>query len=180
MGAITLGMILFFVFVSVRVAVPEMKLLYADLSSADTASIAGKLEETQIPYEITADGGKVFVPENEVGSARMLLAASGLQNGGSMGYELFDKDAGFGTTNFVQNINQVRALEGELARTIISLDNIRSARVHLVLPQRELFSREQRTSTASVFLGIRPGVQIEREKILSIQNQLNSLFLLVG
>ena len=169
MGAILLGLLMFFVFISMRISVPELKLLYADLSTADSSSIAGKLEESQIVYQISADGGKVFVPEDQVGRARMLLAEAGLPNGGSLGYELFDKDSGFGTTNFVQNINQVRALEGELARTIISLDNIQSARVHLVLPQRELFSREQRSASASVFLGIRQGVQIDREKILAIQ-----------
>jgi flagellar M-ring protein FliF len=174
MGAIVLGLLVFFVFISLRVSVPELSLLYSDLSTADSASVAGKLEESEIIYEISPDGEKVYVPENEVGRARMLLAEAGLPNGGSLGYELFDADSGFGTTNFVQNINQVRALEGELARTIISLENIRSARVHLVLPQRELFSREQRTSSASVFLGVRPGIQIEKEKILAIQSLVAS------
>lgn len=174
MMAILLGLVMFFVFVSFRVTVPSMKLLYADLSNVDAGAIAGKLEENQISYDVSADGGRVFVSEKEVGRARMLLAEAGLPNGGSLGYEIFDKDSGFGTTNFVQNINQVRALEGELSRTIISLDNIRSARVHLVLPQRELFSREQRTSSASVFLGVSPGSQVDREKILAIQSLIAS------
>lgn len=174
MGAIVLGLLVFFVFVSLRISVPELSLLYGDLSTTDSSSIAGKLESSQIVYEVSADGEKIFVPKNQVGRARMLLAEAGLPNGGSMGYELFDASSGFGTTNFVQNINQVRALEGELARTIISLDNIRSARVHLVLPQRELFSREQRTSSASVFLGVRPGIQIEKERIVAIQSLVAS------
>lgn len=174
MGAIVIGLLMFFVFISMRIVTPDMKLLYTDLSTSDSAAIAAKLEETQIPYEVSSDGARILVAGNEVGRARMLLAAEGLPNGGSMGYEIFDEQSGFGTTNFVQNINQVRALEGELARTISSLDSIRSARVHVVLPERELFSRESRQSTASVFLGIRPGAQIERQQILSIQSLVAS------
>lgn len=174
MGAIFMGLVMFFVFVSYRVTVPDMKLLYSDLSSVDSSAVAGKLEESGITFQISPDGSKVIVPEDQVGRARMLLAEAGLPNGGSLGYEIFDQDSGFGTTNFVQNINQVRALEGELARTISSLENIRSTRVHLVLPQRELFSREQRRASASVFLGIRSGVQIDREKILAIQSLVAS------
>lgn len=174
MAAIFLGLILFFVFISFRITVPNMKLLYADLSNVDSGAIAAKLESSGIAYEVSPDGSKIFTDEEQVGRARMLLAEAGLPNGGSLGYEIFDKSSGFGTTNFVQNINQVRAMEGELARTITSLENIRSARVHLVLPQRELFSREQRSASASVFLGIRPGVQVEKEKILAIQSLVAS------
>ncbi|HOO82128.1 MAG TPA: flagellar basal-body MS-ring/collar protein FliF [Alphaproteobacteria bacterium] len=174
MGGILVGLLLFFVFVSMRVSTPEMKLLYSDLSSADSGAIAAKLEESQVRYEVSPDGGRIMVSEDEVGRARLLLAEAGLPNGGSLGYEIFDKQSGFGTTNFVQNINQVRALEGELARTISSLSSVRSARVHLVLPQRELFSRESRPSSASVYLGVRPGAIVEREQILSIQSLIAS------
>lgn len=174
MFGILMALILFFVFISVRVSSPRMELLYADLSQADSAQIATKLQENGIAYEISLDGGRITAPSNEIGKARMLLAAEGLPNGGSLGYELFDEQSGFGTTNFVQNVNMVRALEGELARTISSLENIRSARVHVVLPQRELFSREQREASASVFLGIRPGKNLSREQILSIQSLVSS------
>lgn len=174
MGAIMVGLLMFFVFVSMRVSTPEMKLLYTDLSSADSGAIAAKLEEDLIEYEVSPDGSRIIVPEDQVGRARLLLAEAGLPNGGSLGYEIFDKESGFGTTNFVQNINQVRALEGELSRTISSLDSVRSARVHLVLPQRELFSRQTRPSSASVFLGVRPGAQIEREQIVAIQSLVSS------
>lgn len=174
MGAVLVGLMMFFVFISMRISTPEMKLLYSDLSTNDSSAIAAKLEEAQIPFEISADGARIIAPEDDIGRARMLLAAEGLPNGGSLGYEIFDKQSGFGTTNFVQNINKVRALEGELSRTIGSLDNIRSARVHLVLPQRELFSRETRPSSASVFLGVRPGALIERQQIVSIQSLVAS------
>jgi len=170
MAAILVGLVLFFVFVSFRISAPEMTLLYADLSSTDSGAIAAKLEENTIPYEVSPDGGRIIVPAPEVGRARLLLAEAGLPNGGSLGYEIFDKDSGFGTTNFVQNVNQVRALQGELGRTISSLEAIRSAKVLLVLPQRELFSRESRPPSASVYVGLRPGGQVQREQILAIQS----------
>ncbi len=174
MGAILLGLLMFFVFLSMRISTPEMKLLYSDLTSVDSGAVAAKLEETKIQYEISNDGSRILVPGDQVGRARMLLAEAGLPNGGSMGYEIFDEQTGFGTTNFVQNINQVRALEGELSKTIRSLDSIRSARVHIVLPQRELFSRDTRESSASVFLGIQNGHSPERQQILAIQSLVAS------
>lgn len=174
MGAIMLGLMLFFVFVSIRATAPNMKLLYADLSTVDSSAVAASLESSEIPYEVSNDGARIMVQEDQVGKARMLLAQQGLPNGGSLGYEIFDDQSGFGTTNFVQNINQVRALEGELSRTISSMENIRSARIHLVLPKRELFSRESREASASVFLGIRPGAKISQEEITAIQSLIAS------
>ncbi len=174
MGGVLLALLVFFLFVSMRVSTPDMKLLYTDLSSIDSGAIAAKLEEVQIRYEISQDGSRVMVPDTDVGRARMLLAEAGLPNGGSMGYEIFDKQSGFGTTNAVQNVNQVRALEGELARTISTLAPVRSARVHLVLPQRELFSRESRPSSASVAIGLRPGAKLEQDHILAVQSLIAS------
>jgi flagellar M-ring protein FliF len=174
MGAILVGLLLFFVFVSLRVSTPDMKVLYSDLSTADSSAMAGKLQSGSIPFDVSADGTRIMVAEKEVGRARLLLAEAGLPNGGSMGYEIFDKDSGFGTTNFVQNINQVRALEGELARTISSLQGVHNARVHIVLPQRELFSREARPSSASVFLGLRGTGGIESSQIAAIQSLIAS------
>jgi flagellar M-ring protein FliF len=174
MSAILFGLLMFFIFVSLRVSTPDMKLLYADLSSTDSGAVAAKLEESQIAYAVSSDGTRIQVPEDQVGKARLLLAEAGLPNGGSLGYELFDKQSGFGTTNFVQNINQVRALEGELARTISAMEAIRSARVHLVLPQREVFSRETQPSSSSVYLKLRPGARIEREQVLAVQSLVAS------
>ncbi len=174
MGAITLMLLVFFIFVSMRVATPEMKLLYSDLSSMDSGAMAAKLEEAQIPYQVSQDGTRVMVGDDNIGRARMLLAEAGLPNGGSMGYEIFDNQSGFGTTNAIQNINQVRALEGELARTISSLEPVRSARVHLVLPQRELFSRENRAATASVMVGLRPGAKMTEQQVSAVQSLISS------
>lgn len=174
MGAVILGLLLFFIYISMQVSGPRMKMLYQDLSSEDSSSVAAKLEQTKIPYEISADGSTVMVPEKEVGRARMLLAQDGLPNGGSLGYELFDKQSGFGTTSFVQNITQVRAIEGELAKTISSLQPVKSARVHLVLPQRELFSRETHAASASVFLRLRGSTQLDQSQIMGIQSLIAS------
>jgi flagellar M-ring protein FliF len=174
MGSVLLGLMMFFIFVSMRVSSTEMNLLYGDLSTIDSGAMAAKLESVQIPYEVSQDGTRIMVPDTEVGRARMLLAEAGLPNGGSLGYELFDKQSGFGTTNAVQNINAVRALEGELARTISALDPVRSARVHLVLPQRELFARETRPASASVAIGLRPGKRLESEQISAIQSLVAS------
>jgi flagellar M-ring protein FliF len=174
MGAVLLGLMIFFIFISLRVSHQEMSLLYSDLSTRDAGAIAAKLQETQIQYDVSTDGSRIMVPDTDVGRARMLLAEAGLPNGGSMGYEIFDKQSGFGTTNAVQNINQVRALEGELARTISALDPVRSARVHLVLPQRELFARENRPASASVAIGLRPGRRLEAGQISAIQSLVAS------
>jgi len=174
MGSVLLGLMIFFVFISLRVSSPDMKLLYGDLSTIDSGAISAKLQEANIPFEVSQDSTRITVPDTDVGKARMLLAAAGLPNGGSMGYELFDNQSGFGTTNAVQNINAVRALEGELSRTISSLDPVRSARVHLVLPQRELFARESRPSSASVALGLRPGRHLEPEQVAAIQSLVGS------
>lgn len=170
LGTVFIGLMIFFFIVSAQVSKPNLSLLYADLSTVDSSSIAAKLEELKIPFEVSADGSQVKVPQNDIGRARMLLAEAGLPNGGSMGFELFDKQSGFGTTSFVQNINKVRALQGELSRTISTLEPIHYAKVHIVLPQRELFSRESREASASVTLKLRPSMRLRREQINGIQN----------
>lgn len=174
LGLVLFTLIGFFIFVSLKVSSPSMKLLYSDLSTADSASVAAKLEELNIPYHVSPDGTKITVSDTEVGRARMLLAQEGLPNGGSMGYEIFDQQSGFGTTNFVQNINQVRALEGELARTVAALSPVASARVHLVLPQRELFARENRPASASVFIRMKANSRLSNEQIAAIQSLVSS------
>ncbi len=174
MGAVLLGLLIFFIYISIQVSAPKMKMLYKDLPPEDAASISAKLDESNIPYEMTSDGSTIKVSDTDLGRARILISQAGLANGGSMGYELFDKQSSFGTTSFVQNINQVRALEGELGRTITALGPVRSARVHLVLPQRELFQRESRPASASVFLKLRGGANLDHEQIQGIQALISS------
>jgi len=174
MGGILFALLTFFIFVSLRVSAPNYSLLYSDLATSDSTAIAAKLEENQIKYTVSNDGSRVTVQDTEVGRSRMLLAEAGLPNGGSLGYELFDQKSGFGTTNDIINLNKVRALEGELSRTISALDPVRSARVHIVFPERQLFSRQSRVATASVALGMRPGAQLSNDQILAIQSLVAS------
>ncbi len=160
----------FFGFLTARISSSPMTLLYGELDQQDAGAIVQKLDSLKIPYEVAANGGAVRVSADQVGKVRMLMAAEGLPKGGSIGYEIFDQKEGFGTTSFVQNINHLRAMEGELARTISTMDSIQSARVHLVLPQRELFSHTTQTATASVFLKTRGGVTLGRQQIAAIQH----------
>jgi flagellar M-ring protein FliF len=170
MGVVALGLIGFFIYLMTRLSQPDMALLYSELDARDAGGITQKLDQLKIPYQVNAEGTRIQVPADQVGKLRMAMAQAGLPSGGSIGYEIFDKGEGFGTTNFIQNINHLRALEGELARTVSTLTPVQNARVHLVLPKREMFSRTQPTPTASVFLKLRPGAQLSREQILSIQH----------
>ena len=164
------GLIVFFIFIAFRSNTPGMTLLYGSLSTSDSTEIAAKLDIAKIPYKLSDDGTQVTVPQKEVGKARILLAREGLPHQGSVGYEIFDQKQAFGTTNFVQNINQLRALEGELSRTIGTIDSVRSARVHLVLPQQELFSKNSAPASASIFLNLRNSASIGAEQIQAIQH----------
>jgi flagellar basal-body M-ring protein/flagellar hook-basal body protein (fliF) len=169
-GGVGILLIGFFVYLMTRLSTPDMELLYADLQQSEAAAIAKKLEEGKVPFTVDKSGTKIMVPSEQVGPVRMKMAAAGLPSGGSVGYELFDKGEGFGATSFMQNINHLRALEGEMARTVQTLNGVQQARVHLVLPKRELFARQQNPATASVFLKLRPGAQLQRENIQAIQH----------
>ncbi|MFA5040237.1 MAG: flagellar basal-body MS-ring/collar protein FliF [Bdellovibrionales bacterium] len=157
-------------FITTRISTSPLALLYTELDQHDSAAIAQKLDALKIPYDVDASGSLIRVPSNQVGKIRMLMAADGLPKGGSIGYEIFDQKESFGTTSFVQNINHLRALEGELARTIGAMDPIQTARVHLVLPQRELFSHATQVATASIFLKTRGAAVLTREQIAAIQH----------
>lgn len=159
MFAVTLALVGFFAFVIMRVTTPQMTTLYTDLSYEDSSSIIKELERQAIPFEMRNDGAILMVPKDKVARLRMKLAESGLPKGGGVGYEIFDKSDALGTTSFVQNINHLRALEGELARTIRSIDRIQFARVHLVLPERPLFSRETPEPSASIVVRVRGALE---------------------
>ncbi len=164
------GLVIFFIFIAVRSGTPGMTLLYGGLSTSDSTEIAAKLDITKIPYRISDNGSSMMVPQKDVGKARILLAQDGLPHQGTVGYEIFDRKQSFGATGFVQNINHIRALEGELSRSIGTITSINNARVHLVLPQRELFSKESSPASASVFLHLHNASSIEREQIQGIQH----------
>ena len=168
MGAIMLGMIGFFIFLATRLT-PSMVLLYGDLNADDSSRITSQLSSQNVPFELLQGGSQIMVPSDRALKLRLSLASQGIPSGGSLGYELFDDQQTIGTTSFVQNINLVRALEGELARTIQTISSIRSARVHLVLPRRELFSREKHQASASITLRMGDGL-LERDQIAGIQH----------
>lgn len=169
MAAVAAGIIAFFIYLTSRLASPEMALLYGELSTQDSGQIISRLEQMNVPYRIGEDGSQIYVPADQVGRSRMVMAEEGLPSGASIGYEIFDRSEGLGTTNFVQNINHVRALEGELARTIRSIGSVKQARVHLVLPRRELFSRERQEPSASIILMV-AGNGIDRQQVTAIQH----------
>lgn len=173
MGLVAIGLVAFFMFMSARLSNTEMSLLFGDLAVEDASAISQRLEGQNVPFEIRGNGTQIFVPADNVARLRMSLAADGLPNGGSVGYELFDQSDAIGTTNFVQRINLVRALEGELARTISALNQVQTARVHLVLPRRELFTRDRQDPSASVVLKLR-GSSIRSGQVLAIQNLVAS------
>jgi flagellar M-ring protein FliF len=155
MAAVTLALIGFFSFLMVQMTTPTMVPLFTDLSLDDSASIVKDLDRQAIAYQIKNEGSIILVPKDKVARLRMKLAEGGLPKGGGVGYEIFDKSDALGATTFIQNINHLRALEGELARTIRSLDRVQSARVHLVLPDRPLFSRDKIEPSASIVLKVR-------------------------
>ena len=169
-AVVTFSLLGFFGFITTRITTSPLALLYTELDAQDSGAIIRKLEAQKIPYEVDSSGGLIRVPTDQVGKIRMMMAADGLPKGGSIGYEIFDQKEGFGTTSFVQDINHLRALEGELARTISSMNPIQSARVNLVLPQRELFTHSSQTATASIFLKMRNGAVLTREQIAAIQH----------
>ena len=169
-AVVTLSLLGFFGFITTRITSSPLALLYTELDQQDAGAITTKLEAMKIPYQVDSNGGLIRVPSDQVGKVRMMMAADGLPKGGNIGYEIFDQKEGFGTTSFVQSINHLRALEGELARTISSLNPLQSARVHLVLPQRELFSHGAQAATASIFIKTRNGAVLTREQIAAIQH----------
>lgn len=144
-------------------------LLYSGLDLTESAEISERLDQGNIRYSVRGDGASIYVNRDQVSDARLMLSEEGLPTQGSMGYEIFDKSDTLGTTSFVQNINRVRALEGELARTIGSLDNIRGARVHLVLPERRLFERDTQSPSASVVMAV-AGRGMSPSQVRAIRN----------
>jgi flagellar M-ring protein FliF len=172
MFAVTTALIGFFAFVIIRVTTPQMTTLFTDLSVEDSSAIIKDLERQAIPYELRNDGAAIMVPKDKVTRLRMKLAEGGLPKGGGVGYEIFDKSDALGTTSFVQNINHLRALEGELARTIRAIDKIQAARVHLVLPERPLFARETPEPSASIVVRVRGA--LEPQQIRAIRHLVAS------
>jgi flagellar M-ring protein FliF len=168
MAAVTLALVGFFAFIMIRMSQPQMVPLFTDLSVEDSSAIIKDLERQAIAYEIKNDGAIILAPKENIARLRMKLAEGGLPKGGGVGYEIFDKSDALGATSFIQNINHLRALEGELARTIRGIDRVQAARVHLVLPDRPLFARDKAEATASIVLKVRG--TLEQQQVRAIRH----------
>jgi flagellar M-ring protein FliF len=144
-----------------------MALLYGELDLSESGQIVEHLEKQQIPYQLRGGGREVLVPADKVSRARLLLAKDALPSGGIVGYEIVDRNTGMVASQFEQRMNQLRAMEGELTRTIRGIRGVRNARVHIVLPRREPFERQTPQAQASVLLTTAAG-GIDRESVQAI------------
>lgn len=162
--AVMLGLIVFLVVNGGR---QELALLYSDLDPQNANQIADQLASRQIDYSLSNDQSRISVPRDQVGQLRLEFAEQGLS--GTVGYDVFDRDQGLGQSSFTQEVNRLRALEGELSRTIASIDNVRGARVHIVLPRRQVFTREPQEATASIIVKMRGAMRLDGSRTAAIQ-----------
>ncbi len=150
---------------------PTYQVLYSNLQPDDAGLIVQKLRDMKIPYKTTATG--IMVPAERVYELRIQLASMGLPQGGGVGFEIFDK-TGLGTTEFVQKVNLRRALQGELARTIRSLQEVKDCRIHLTIPERSIFTASDERPKASVLLKLQPGVTLTKKQVQGIIHLVSS------
>jgi flagellar M-ring protein FliF len=170
MAAVMLGMLGLFALLALREGSEPMALLYGDLDLRDAGQVTEQLARQHIPYRVAGGGTQVLVPADQVAAARVGLARDGLPTGGSVGYEIFDRSDGLAATEFQQQINETRALEGELARTILAIHGVRAVRVHVVLPRREPFARDRQEAQASILLTMAGAGRLDREGVQAILN----------
>ncbi|WP_291295112.1 flagellar basal-body MS-ring/collar protein FliF [Elioraea sp.] len=168
LGIVAAGLLGLIIFLAARAGQPPMALLYADLDLRDSAAVVQSLERQRVPFRLEGNGGRIMVPIEQVARIRLTLAGEGLPTGGSVGYEIFDRGDSMTASSFQQGINQVRALEGELARTIRQLQGVRAVRVHLVLPKREPFARQQAEAQASIVLTMTGAQRLDREQVQAV------------
>ena len=146
---------------------PDYKVLFSNLSERDGGAIITSLEQLNVPYKFTDGSGAILVPADKVHEVRLRLASQGLPKGGSVGFELMENQK-FGISQFAEQVNYQRALEGELAKTIQSISTVQSARVHLAIPKPSVFVREEQKPTASVLLQLYPGRNLEPAQVAGI------------
>lgn len=168
LGGVAAGVAAVLVAVMLRVGQPPSALLYSNLDLREASEVTGALDQAGIRYETRGDGSTILVDRDQVGTARLMLADRGLVTSGSVGYELFDNQSALGQTEFQQNLNRKRAIEGEIARTLMSMRGVNSARVLIALPERQLFQQEAAPVTGSVTLDT-GGRQLSGEEIRAVQ-----------
>ena len=169
MAGIGLGLMTFFGYIMVRANQTEMALLYNQIEAAEGGRVLEKLKTMGIPFEVKGDGTQIYAPIDDISRLRMELAQSGMPSGGGVGYEIFDKQDILGTTNALLGINQIRALEGELGKSIQTIQGIQAARVHLVIPKRELFSENKQEPSASVMIRMKGVAVLSATQVQSIR-----------
>ena len=150
---------------------PDYRVLYSNLPDSDAGAIVQKLKDLKVPYR--AEGGSLLVPADKVYDLRLQLASEGMPRGGGIGFELFDK-TDFGVTDFVQKLNYQRALQGELARTIMSLQEVEQCRVHLATPEKSILSTDESKPSASIFLKLRGGRVLSQGQVQGIVHLVSS------
>jgi flagellar M-ring protein FliF len=170
LGLTGLTLLACFAYLVVRALEPPYALLYGGLELDDSAQIVSRLEAMGVPFRLQGDGSAILVPGDQALRLRMTLAEDNLPRGGTVGDEIFDQASALGTTDFLANVNLRRALEGELARTIASLADVRSARVHLVLPRHELFRRDQIQASASITVRMQGGHRLSRRQVQAVEH----------
>ena len=152
---------------------PDFQLLYSNLGPEDAGAIVAELKEKRIPYKISSNGNSILAPSKQIYDLRLELAAGGLPRGSGVGFEIFD-NAKLGMTEFVQNVNYQRALQGELSRTIDKISGIESSRIHIVMPSKSLFIEEETPTTASVILNLRSGRWLSKDQVQAIVHLVSS------
>ncbi|HLU77030.1 MAG TPA: flagellar basal-body MS-ring/collar protein FliF [Burkholderiales bacterium] len=152
---------------------PDYRVLYANLSDRDGGAVVQALQQMKVPYKFSEGGGIIYVPSDKVHDVRLRLASQGLPRGGAVGFELLENQK-FGLTQFQEQVNYQRALEGELSRSVQSLSAVQSARVHLAIPKPSVFLREQQKPSASVLLNLYAGRTLSREQIAGITHLVSS------
>jgi flagellar M-ring protein FliF len=172
LGASVLATLGFFAVLMHFIGNGDLRILYSGLPPAEAQEVVRRLGAKEIPYELSKDGTSISVPVGRIDEVRMQLASEGLPRSGRQGYEMFDKPNWMGS-DFAEKVNYQRALEGELERTIQTLDEVEGVRVHLVMPHDSLFAEQERSAKASVVLKLRMG-RISDEKIDAITNLVSS------
>lgn len=152
---------------------PEYRVLYSNIQDQDGAAIISALQQMNVPYKISENGGAILVPDKQVHEVRLKLAGQGLPKGGLAGFEIMENQK-FGSSQFLEQVNYQRALEGELARSVQSLSAVQSARVHLAISKPSVFSRERQQPSVSVLLNLHPGRVLSVEQVSAIVHLMSS------
>ncbi len=165
--SVALIVLTLFIWILMQAKHVQYRTLYQNLSQEQASSVVEWLENEGVPYELRDEGRNISVPANRVYSTRLKMAGSGIPKEGGVGFEIFDEQS-FGVTQFSQDVNYLRALQGELARTISSMGPIRSSRIHLVVPEERLLQRQQREAKASVMLHLKDNQSLDQNQIQGI------------